>query len=397
MIFNSIRTNITIGFAIAFLLFLAAFLPFLQFEKDAVTKDVQTLHQTLAKHIHQNRLRPNEVEEYVTAFNFSKVLNHREVLGSEKIVFASRGSESFKYKDEYYFHLVSPRIRMLFKDLNEYETNYYPFIAFFVVLSLLLFIYIWIMKALKPLKDLKESISKFSQGDLSITCKTQGKDEIAQVANEFDNAARKIELLLNSRQLFLRTIMHELKTPIAKGRIVSELVSDEKQKNRMITVFERLDFLINDFAKVEQVISKNYELYKHNYYLEEIINNSKSMLMIDNIDEKINTKIEKNKKISVDYELVSMVFKNLIDNAFRYSNDGKVEILQEDEKISFISSGQKLEKPFEEYFTPFHNTTKSKNHGMGLGLYIVKSILDLHDMKFEYEYEDGKNIFIIII
>ena len=89
--------------------------------------------------------------------------------------------------------------------------------------------FLWIIQSLRPLKNLKDQIQSFSNGNLEIDCKSDKKDEIADVANEFDTAVKKIALLLNSRQLFLRTVMHELKTPIAKGRIVSELIDDNKQ------------------------------------------------------------------------------------------------------------------------------------------------------------------------
>lgn len=111
--------------------------------------------------------------------------------------------------------------------------NYYGFLVLGIIFIIFVFSFSWIIKALKPLKLLKEEIQDFSNGKLTINCKSDKKDEIAQVANEFDNAAKRISLLLNSRQLFLRTVMHELKTPIAKGRIVSELIDDDKQKDRV--------------------------------------------------------------------------------------------------------------------------------------------------------------------
>ncbi|EFK97174.1 two-component sensor histidine kinase, partial [sediment metagenome] len=103
-------------------------------------------------------------------------------------------------------------------------------------------IYMWIQKSLKPLANLKDKIIKFSHGDLDIRCISENNDEIADVANEFNNAVVRIKELLNSRHLMLRTMMHELKTPIAKGRIASEMLSDEKQKQRIIRSFDRLNF-----------------------------------------------------------------------------------------------------------------------------------------------------------
>jgi len=92
-----------------------------------------------------------------------------------------------------------------------------------------------------------------------------------------------------------------------------------------------------------------------------------------------------------------VLFKDLtIYNETKYSDNKKVQIVIKENEILFISLGNKLEKELDEYFKPFHNDTKAKNHGMGLGLYIVKSIIDMHDFKFDYEYKKGNNIFKII-
>jgi len=198
---------------------------------------------------------------------------------------------------------------------------------------------------------------------LNINTKSDKKDEIAELGNEFDNAVKKISLLINSRQLFLRTIMHELKTPIAKGRIVSELIDDEKQKNRIITIFEKLNHLIDDFAKVERIVSNNYTPHIYGCSVNVIIDKSIGMLKPDN-KENINIQNSLDKTINADMELISLAVKNLIDNALKYSADSK---------LSIVSHGKQLQKPLKEYFKPFHNDTKNKNHGMGLGLYIVHS------------------------
>ena len=190
--------------------------------------------------------------------------------------------------------------------------------------------------------------------------------------------------------------MHELKTPIAKGKIVSELIDNEKQKKRMIDIFDKLNFLINDFAKVEEVLSKNYSKNTHLHTLSKIIDNSIAMLMMDSFEKKINISIVDNLKISVDIELISMAIKNLLDNGLKYSSDKKVQILTTNESICIISTGEKLSKPLEEYFKPFHNETKSLNHGMGLGLYIVYSILEIHDMRLDYSFQDNQNTFSIV-
>ena len=229
-----------------------------------------------------------------------------------------------------------------------------------------------------------------------MNCASSKKDEIAIVSNEFDNAVQKINLLISSRQLFLRTVMHELKTPIAKGRIVSELVDDETQRDRLVFLFEKLDYLINDFAKTEEVVSNNYELKRHNYKVGLLVDNAIEMLLLDKQSDKTLRTSNSNTRIYVDFELMSMAIKNLIDNGIKYAEDFKVEIKEEENKLLVLSKGRPLNRPIEEYFKPFHNDVDMSRQGMGLGLYIVKSVLDIHNMNLEYKYINGINIFKII-
>ena len=218
------------------------------------------------------------------------------------------------------------------------------------------------------------------------------KDEIAEVANEFDHAVTMIRELLHSRQLFLRAIMHELKTPIAKGRLVSEMLEDEKNKTRMHSIFERLNLLIDEFAKIEKITSKNFDLTIKPYKMSDLLEASEDMLMIDNPKRLITTRIEQDYNLDVDFELFTLVVKNLLDNGIKYSTDKQITVIINDNTLKIMNKGEALKEPLENYFKPFHTSKQ----GLGLGLYIVKSILDIHQMELEYRHEDGENIFTVV-
>lgn len=391
---NSILTKVVLLFLISFSLFIGLFIGYYIYETQKLNDTIQTQYITLAKESRENRFRPHQIIQYAKDFNLEEVKqNPKKILKKAKFISAGPGFDIFLFKDTYYMHMHTPHFRLLLKDTNQYTINTTGFYILSLGFLVYLLSFFWIINALLPLKELKDKIEKFSSGDLNIECKSDKKDEIADVANEFDNAVKKISLLLESRQLFLRTVMHELKTPIAKGRIVSELIEDEKQKNRMADIFDKLNFLINDFAKVEEVLSQNYELHLNKFNINVIINSSIDMLMIERYDDKIEILIDENQKIVADLDLISMAIKNLLDNALKYSSDHKVNIEYKNNTLYVISKGDKLSKPLEEYYKPFHNDTKSKNHGMGLGLYIVYSILNLHNYSLDYEHRDQNNIF----
>ena len=394
---NSIITKIILIFIISVTLFITVFIAYFYYEKEQINNDIKNKYSSIARYIKDNRLDFQEIIDYSKNLNFELVENPQELFDRPNIINAGPGFEIVKNNDNFYLHLHTPFFRVLLKDLTIYKQNYLGFWVLGFVFIIFILSFLWIIKALTPLKQLKEKIELFSNGNLDIDCKSDKKDEIAQLSNEFDNAVKKISLLLESRQLFLRTIMHELKTPIAKGRIVAELIDDNKQKKRVITIFEKLNFLVNDFAKIEELISGNYSINKYPTTIKNVVENAIELMMLDKIEDKIQCENISKRKIELDSTLISMALKNLIDNGLKYSSDKKIIIKEEENSILIISEGNKLEKPLEEYFKPFHNDTKSKNHGMGLGLYIVNSILQMHGFTLKYDFIDNKNIFTVHI
>jgi len=352
----SLISKIKILFIFIFALLCFTFIIFNKVSSKRYDTKVLNYHKGIVKYLEKERLNSDEIINYILKKDFELAYDPRKIIDNrETNIIRERGFETISFHKVYYLHIITPSFRILFKDKkNIYKETYIKYIIFIIITLLLIFIYLLIIKNIKD-----------------------------------------TNLLLNSRQLFLRTIMHELKTPIAKGRIVSELIDNEKQKNRMVTIFEKLDFLINDFAKIEQIVSKNYDIYKQNYTIKTIINNSIDMLMIDNPKDKIELIDISENKLNIDLDIFSMGIKNLIDNGLKYSIDKKIIIKEKNNNLIFISKGDKLPKRIEDYFKPFHNETKSKNHGMGLGLYIINEIVRIHNFKLIYKYLDNENIFII--
>jgi two-component system OmpR family sensor kinase len=386
---HSLKSKISIIFFLSFIALALFFYYYLNTLHQGVDTRVSSKYKKFSTHFRNSKIKPDEIEKYLNNFGFVNHKHARSIFDNARLVSDGRGYQSYFYQDHYYYHVQRKRYKKLFKDLNNYESNPILYFIFAFVLFLLLLVYLWLLRSLKPLQILQENISKFAQGDLTISCKSNKKDEIAIVSNEFDNAVTQINLLLSSRQLFLRTVMHELKTPIAKGRIVSSLIEDEIQEKRLIFIFEKLEYLINDFAKIEEIVSNNYSLNKRQYKTSTIIEKSIQMLLLDNISEKITVHSKRDISIHVDIDLFAMVIKNLLDNALKYSTNHKAIIQIENNAIVVISQGNPLSQAIENYFKPFHNEINMNKQGMGLGLYIIKSILDMHEMKFTYTF-DGK-------
>jgi len=102
-------------------------------------------------------------------------------------------------------------------------------------------------------------------------------------------------------------------------------------------------------------------------------------------------------KLNVNFKLFTIVVKNLIDNALKYSKEQHVEILIKNDSLIFSNKGEKLKYDLEKYYEPFFSDNTKKKESFGLGLYIIKNILDVHNFKLNYSYENNKNIFTIIL
>ena len=113
-------------------------------------------------------------------------------------------------------------------------------------------------------------------------------------------------------------------------------------------------------------------------------------------ESKIEIKINENFKISGDLHYLSTALKNLIDNALKYAISFPIIIKVDKNQISILNSGEKLSKEFEYYLKPFTQELIQRD-GFGLGLSIVKKILDKHNFQLIYSYKNGFNIFKIIL
>ncbi len=393
--FSSLRTKINLIFFIAYI-FLILIFGFLY--KGNTERSLEAIKMQERANMHYL---------YLYFLKYGDI--DKEYLKSQNICLADEAIDRFKFAKvldmngtkkrfqvvnvdlKRYILINNDRFNIILENRNKPKVPYELLMAFVAATLLMFVLYLWMIRSIKPLSVLKNQIIRFSDGKLDISCKSDQNDEIAEVANAFDHAAQKIRALLHSRQLLLRAIMHELKTPIAKGRLVSEMVADHKQQKRFHAIFERLNLLIDEFAKVEQIASKNFDVVLKPYKVSDILDASIDMLMLEDPEKYINRVVSRDYLVQADFELLSLAIKNLLDNGIKYSNDKKVQVVVKDEKMRISNYGNPLKESMEEYYKPFHTSSG----GLGLGLYIVKSILDIHKFKLQYHYEEGRNVFTI--
>ena len=392
---TSLRNKINLVFSVTLILLAALFMASIKYDQSQYLERTEAQEREIVHYIYNYYLQTGKVDEaYLDAQNMSLITDKGMLVQIESF-FKEKGKYKRYAVDTFRLKRIllinNDRFKLILENKNKAKFPFKRVIVFTIVFVLILILYMWIIRSLRPLSVLKNKIKTFSQGNLNISCKSDKNDEIAEVANEFDHAVEMIRELLQSRQLFLRAIMHELKTPIGKGRLVSEMLPDEKSKARMHSIFERLNLLIDEFAKIEQITSKNFQLSIKPYKASDLVEASIDLLMFENPKQHISTEIIRDFKLEVDFEIFTLTLKNLLDNGIKYSTDKYIKVIINEGDISIENRGEMLQEPIENYFKPFHASKK----GLGLGLYIVKSILDIHKMGLTYEHKEGINRFTV--
>lgn len=402
----SVTTFIHILFSVAIAILIATFLLSLSWDKDRQKIELYKRYQLIAITFISNlQLNSDEKslnklykELHIHAVG-DKVLKKlkKDIAERGKTVFTGGSSlgqvRVFRVDNEDYIYVQRMEHNLMLVDDRNEKYYFEIAIALGVFLIILLFLlYLAVLKKLYPLKTLHKEIQKFAQGDMKTRVTYQYDDEIGKIAKNFDDAIVHINELSMSKNLFMRNLMHELKTPITKGRIVIEMMEDEDTKKVLVRAFERMNELISELAEIERVTTQSFEPNFEHIMLSDICKESKELLMTQS--SYIKTEI-RDIALATDKKLMTLVIKNLIDNGIKYGSDNCVMIANTNNIIKIISKGDALPHPLTYYTEPFSQAEK-RSSGFGLGLYIVDSILVKLGYRLGYKHEDEKNIFMLV-
>lgn len=399
---HSILLRIGIFFLIAFAIITILFKFMYDYEFLSVNEKLKAHYHKIARYVMQHHIGMDTDEQFLQNLKQKhiKILDKEKenVIKNKKTDSISCGMLYFDlYEQDGYRYMITPEKTgsMILKDLNTKSINvYYMWWLYgaFVLVQFALFISIAI--SIYPLRHLQIQIRRFGEGEMDLNLTSNSKDEIAEVANEFDKAVKKIKAMMTSRTIFLRNITHELKTPIAKGQISLEFLEESRTKDILTNVFVRLNLLTREFLHIENITACDCQINTKNYRLIDILDNAADLLFLE--PESIKHNIS-NKTIEADFDLMSIVFKNLIDNGIKYSSNSEVFVQHEGNDLAFCSKGDEMEYQLEYYIQPFTKCDMNMENSFGLGLYIVHYILDKHNFSLSYKYKDGINSFIIHI
>lgn len=284
------------------------------------------------------------------------------------------------------------------RNVNEYMKIVYIVLILVFLLSIILSIPIISIigkKFTKPVLKLKYASKEIANGNFDVDTYVDTKDEIQDLSMSIKTMAYELDKKYSFQRSFIANVSHDFRTPLSIIRNYSEAIYDDiidevTKKDYLrdiISEVDRLNLLVNDILQLSKLKEGVYKFnpVKFNIkdLLEECKNKFESIALQRNI--KINLSSE-SIYIEADYNLLSRVLYNFIDNAIKFSkNNSEVQIIAEfqDSKLKVLIKdyGQGIKKEMlDSIWDRYYKHRESG--GMGLGLVICKEILELHNFQY---------------
>lgn len=294
-------------------------------------------------------------------------------------------------------------------------------VAFSVVsLIAMLMVMVYTKRMARPLDEIAAASRKFARGDFSVRVRqtTDTTDEMGALIDSFNKMADSLEQAENRRSEFIANISHELRTPMttiagfADG-ILDGTIPQEEERKYLVSIRDetrRLSRLVRDMLDVSRARAKASDASRRSVFdLTELI--LQTMLSFESRATKKNLDVDpqlpdSHLMVYADKDAITQVIYNLLDNAIKFAAPGSCLVvkLYKDMGKAYVSIkdyGETIPADDLPYiFDRFHKSDRSRSldkEGVGLGLYLVKTIINAHDEDIAVRSEDGMTEFVFTL
>lgn len=287
----------------------------------------------------------------------------------------------------------------------------------FVILIIAIFcVYVITKRIVRPIVEMSKAANAMAKGDYSHLITVDRDDELGMLERSFNDMTIAVKSLEVMRSSFIANVSHELKTPMTTiGGFIDGIldgtipVSNTKKYLSIVSdEVKRLSLMVNAMLSLSKLESGQTELVYSKVNISEIVRRTiiSFSLNIENKNISISGMEDAPEiKIYGDYDLLYQAVYNLFDNAIKYTpQNGEIDInikkTGQNINIKITNSGEGIKEEERKFiFERFYKIDKSRSQdkkGFGLGLYIVKSIIDIHNGNVTVESEYGKSTSFII-
>lgn len=259
----------------------------------------------------------------------------------------------------------------------------------------------------KPLADISNAAQEVAKGNLNIYVERKNKkqtgkpNDIQIVYDSFNKMVQELKHSEIFKSDFISNVSHEIKTPLSTIQGYATLLQDEKLPKEtkeeyikiIVAATNQLSTLTTNILKLSKLENQAIFATPKEYNVAEQIRETLLVLQSAWQEKDIELNIDLDEiNLKLDKELMFQVWKNLLENAIKFTNNkGKIEISLKEENNQIVAkisdNGIGMSKTTKEHLFDkfFQGDNSHSNEGNGLGLSLVKKILDIHQAKIEVE------------
>ncbi len=283
-------------------------------------------------------------------------------------------------------------------------------VCIWVLFATLVAVYFISERMIAPLKAMSKAAKSFAAGKLDVRVPVTGRDEISELAVAFNDMAASISDLENMRSSFLSNVSHDLRTPMTTisgfiDGILDGTIPKEKQDYylRMIgDEVRRLSRLVAALLDVSRIQAGDRKFTMSAFDICEM-----ARVILISFEQKIDKKRldvefdteDENIFVLADRDAIYQILYNICDNGVKFSREGgkyRIKISEKDKRIFVSVYNEGIGIPSDELphvFERFYKSDKSRGldkTGVGLGMYIAKSIIDAHNEEIWVKSKQGE-------
>ena len=283
--------------------------------------------------------------------------------------------------------------------------------SLWIMLAAFIAVYFISKKVISPLKNISDAAKKFASGQFDVRVDVKGKDEVAELATTFNHMAKSLDNYETMRNTFMANVSHDLRTPMTTisgfiDGIIAGAIPPEKHEYYLGVIaseVRRLSRLVASLLDISRIQAGDRKFVMKTFDASEM-----ARQILISFEQKIDAKrldvefecTEESMYVKADRDAIHQVLYNICDNAVKFSHEkGKLAInltYTRDKKVEISVYNEGIGIPAEDLpyvFERFFKSDKSRGVdklGVGLGMYITKTIMEAHGETIRVESEHGK-------
>jgi signal transduction histidine kinase len=273
-----------------------------------------------------------------------------------------------------------------------------------LLILILSVLYLLIHHLFHPLEAIQAGIQKIGSGELSHRIKSVKKNELGKLANNINQMTDDIEQMLEAKRELLLAISHELRSPLTRAKVLIELLDPSQIQVNLARDLREMENLITELLEAERLKGKHHALNLSPSCLNKIIHS-----VINEHFPNIDFQLKLTNKLpiqQIDIPRMHLVVRNLINNALKYQPEDaspiclQTALYEHETRLSVQDFGNGISAKHLPHITKlFYRVDASrqrKTGGFGLGLHLVKLIIEAHDGQLYISSKKNKGTIVVI-